>query len=1114
MDFLEILQNRASDKNYNGRISAWLLSNINGIIDKASDHLRYVQNVLNEFDIHDDNHSASVLHIIENLLGDRAKELSSYDLFSLIAVSYLHDCGMAVSDYEIRVMNLVENEEFDGKRVCTKEQARSIINNNQNRIFKTENDLKDIKDWLFYPGGDNAQELLFDYYSQLLIDYQLFRNGKIDAIKKSVEKDKSNEKKVDGKETFLEKTNKELSISFIRDTHADRVEAYIKTWGDTLFKDFLGNKAMGKRLADNLAIACKAHGQDADFVCDLKKYNKVMYIGRETSNLQFVAMMLRIGDIVHFSYERAPYILRALHHFESDISHDHWQIKADSGVNYSISEDGEISFSAYCSIPKDYYNLMSYVDGIDQELSLYNRLKRESTWASCYPVLAKNKVNRDNIAYDDSFTPVPNLKFTLEQNRILDLLMGAKLYSNEYACIRELYQNSMDACRCQIAIDQSKGKKSKGKIEFGLGTDKDGNKYVYCLDNGKGMSKHIIEHYLLKVGSSYYQSSDFYQSQADTGNTFTPTSQFGIGILSCFMIGDKIEITTREEGSPYISCAMESIHECFYYKTPSDLDTDLIASSGTLIKVFLNSNYKERLSNIDYKDIGYLLWQKYNEFDKHSFSDHLYFIIDGFVQVVAKDIVLDVKMNDGYNLRVLDKPLPMGEGIFHFPKDNSFSNRAIKEKRIFILDVEHEGIQCKKSLVLPISYNSSLSFNLDFDYNFVYGERSSYCVDGIRIEDDDFVSGDYLSLTNELGLDCTINFGGSDRPQLNISRDSIVNYVPSKYEDKIKVLLCKLVEQAIDIIATLISEYKIKEDSSLYRSIWESFFKAFNCMPASMVAQYLNKGPIRDLSMPLPKAFTSSNLTFGEFYDTSVCFKNYHLFLSDSYMDNPVLLHSLILSRMHSTRSIVHNGKNVTIKGYEPDYLINTISTHYVARQGGLYSDYDIVLSQYPFVSSQFYKIVQNSKYRKLYDKLESFIEKGIKSYLNDEEKDKFSHGTQSEAISEFFTNNKIFLKQEARLIAIPNNYAITVFASFPRLWSVRAKDIVGTFPEEIPYNGGVSFIFFSSGRGVFDYCVVPGRKSRHKLAEYLPKSYRDSLKKKKKKYKRAPLVSDGDGIK
>ena len=154
-------------------------------------------------------------------------------------------------------------------------------------------------------------------------------------------------------------------------------------------------------------------------------------------------------------------------------------------MNFPI-KDGTINCNAKCKNPKDYYNLSTYIDFIDYELSLYNRLKHEKSWDDCYPEVCKS-VNRNNLKYDKKlFTPVPHLKFTLEQNKILDLLMGAKLYSDEYACLRELYQNSLDACRCQIAIDKSKGKESKGKIEFGLENDEDGNKYVYCLDNGKG----------------------------------------------------------------------------------------------------------------------------------------------------------------------------------------------------------------------------------------------------------------------------------------------------------------------------------------------------------------------------------------------------------------------------------------------------------------------------------------------------------------------------------------------------------------------------------------------------------------------------------------------------
>ena len=95
-----------------------------------------MRNVLDEFDMHNAKHSEGVLKIIEDLLGNNAKKISSYDLFSLIAVAYLHDCGMAVSDAEIHVMKLVENEEFDGKKVCTEEDAKNVIETNKVTIKK------------------------------------------------------------------------------------------------------------------------------------------------------------------------------------------------------------------------------------------------------------------------------------------------------------------------------------------------------------------------------------------------------------------------------------------------------------------------------------------------------------------------------------------------------------------------------------------------------------------------------------------------------------------------------------------------------------------------------------------------------------------------------------------------------------------------------------------------------------------------------------------------------------------------------------------------------------------------------------------------------------------
>ena len=59
-------------------------------------------------------------------------------------------------------------------------------------------------------------------------------------------------------------------------------------------------------------------------------------------------------------------------------------------------------------------------------------------------------------------------------------------------------------------------------------------------DNGTGMTQQIIENHLLKVGASRYQDPQFQKEYPD----FSPISRFGIGVLSCFMIADDVEIVT------------------------------------------------------------------------------------------------------------------------------------------------------------------------------------------------------------------------------------------------------------------------------------------------------------------------------------------------------------------------------------------------------------------------------------------------------------------------------------------------------------------------------------------------------------------------------------------
>lgn len=64
-------------------------------------------------------------------------------------------------------------------------------------------------------------------------------------------------------------------------------------------------------------------------------------------------------------------------------------------------------------------------------------------------------------------------------------------------------------------------------------------------DNGVGMNQHIIDNYYTNVGCSYYSSREFSELMVSFKSSFTPISRFGIGILSCFMVCDSMEVTTR-----------------------------------------------------------------------------------------------------------------------------------------------------------------------------------------------------------------------------------------------------------------------------------------------------------------------------------------------------------------------------------------------------------------------------------------------------------------------------------------------------------------------------------------------------------------------------------------
>ncbi len=112
-------------------------------------------------------------------------------------------------------------------------------------------------------------------------------------------------------------------------------------------------------------------------------------------------------------------------------------------------------------------------------------------------------------------------------------ILSDNLYSQKEVFIRELLQNSVDAIQARrkmeafepyIRVDYYQNNEGKGLV---------------LSDNGIGLTLSEVEEFLSKIGSSS-KSIDVVQDQTDDF-----IGQFGIGLLSCFMVSDEIVVKTQ-----------------------------------------------------------------------------------------------------------------------------------------------------------------------------------------------------------------------------------------------------------------------------------------------------------------------------------------------------------------------------------------------------------------------------------------------------------------------------------------------------------------------------------------------------------------------------------------
>lgn len=161
----------------------------------------------------------------------------------------------------------------------------------------------------------------------------------------------------------------------------------------------------------------------------------------------------------------------------------------------------------------------------------------------------------------------PHVHFQLAHDEVRELLMGEQLYGDPMLAIRELYQNAMDACRyrdARLRYLKQTGQLRRpdedweGRVIFRQRTDESGRAYIECEDNGIGMEMSHLSKCFARAGRRFADLPEFIEEQAEWLKCklpirLCPNSQFGVGVLSYFMLADEIEVETcrlDREGRP------------------------------------------------------------------------------------------------------------------------------------------------------------------------------------------------------------------------------------------------------------------------------------------------------------------------------------------------------------------------------------------------------------------------------------------------------------------------------------------------------------------------------------------------------------------------------------
>lgn len=475
-------------------------------------HLPDIEKILakgapaNDFTLHDEDHASRVAEWMVQILPDTTRRrLSPYELALLLLSAYLHDIGMTPDQKRVR------------------------------------------RHWhhlLYGNAPDDETPALDEDEARLLQQW-------LDDEKRGVEAPICRDGGATQEQTRLAD---DLITHYCRARHND--------WSAKYIRSALGSAQLAgyEGWVDDLVALCRSHHEGYEELREDRFDARPVDAAGQVVHLRYLACVLRVADILDIDPERTPNVIFA----HRDISRGSVLYWRKDHMAWITRDAQQVVLTAR---PDQAYlekAIRHTADNIEQELRTCDRLNREMPFTHAsfrtgkplphswdFPAI----VNRQIQAKQDTYVYIDGA-FRPNTDKLLEILGGRELYGDPLVAVRELLQNAFDGVREKIGHERLRqADPGNRKWEKTLGEQhhvrlrfekRDDRYWLTCNDDGVEMTQQIIRDHLLVSGNPRQRRiRELERKCRDAGFRLARTGQFGIGVLSYFMLADKVEIRTR-----------------------------------------------------------------------------------------------------------------------------------------------------------------------------------------------------------------------------------------------------------------------------------------------------------------------------------------------------------------------------------------------------------------------------------------------------------------------------------------------------------------------------------------------------------------------------------------